>query len=158
MMENRAIQDSYADELSHCYGCGRLNTHGLGLKSYSDGEETAAVFEPRHYHTAVPGFVYGGLIASLFDCHGTGSAAIAACRVRKLAPGKDPVPRFVTASLKVDYLRPTPLGGQLQLRGRIKEQKGRKVVVSMTLSAGGRVTARAELVAVAMPEGMLLQR
>jgi len=152
--ENRAIQDHYAEELSHCYGCGRLNPRGLKLKTYSDGEETVSVFTPEACHTSVPGFVYGGLIASLFDCHGTGSAAIAACRRRGLHPGRDPVPRFVTASLKVDYLRPTPLSGALKLRGFIKVQKRRKVVVGMTLTAGGEVCARAELTAVEIPEGM----
>lgn len=153
-MDKQAIQDHYADDLSHCYGCGRLNPRGLKLKTYSDGEETVAVYTPEPYHTAVPGFVYGGLIASLFDCHGTGSAAIAACRARGLVPGKDPVPRFVTASIKVDYLRPTPLGTELKLRGSIKEQKGRKAVVSMTLSAEGEIRARAELTAVELPEQM----
>ena len=152
--ENRAIQDHYAEELSYCYGCGRLNPDGLGLKTRAEGEETVTVFTPQAFHTSVPGFVYGGLIASLFDCHGTGSAAIAACRSRGLDTTKDPVPRFVTASLKVDYLRPTPLGRELELRGRIEEQKRRKVVVAMTLSAEGEVRARAELTAVEIPEGM----
>jgi acyl-coenzyme A thioesterase PaaI-like protein len=153
-MDRQAIQDHYADDLSYCYGCGRLNLRGLKLKTYSEGEETVAAFTPRPYHTAVPGYVYGGLIASLFDCHGTGSAAVAACRARGLVPGKDPVPRFVTASIKVDYPRPTPLGVELKLRGRIKEQKGRKVVVSMTLAADGEIRATAELVAVELPGRM----
>jgi acyl-coenzyme A thioesterase PaaI-like protein len=153
-MKKTAIQDHYAEELSHCYGCGRLNPRGLKLKTVSDGDESVTLFTPEAFHTSVPGFVYGGLIASLFDCHGTGSAAIAACRSRGLDPGRDPVPRFVTASLKVDYLRPTPLGGELELRGRIEEQKGRKVVVAMTLSAEGEVRARGELIAVEIPEVM----
>jgi acyl-coenzyme A thioesterase PaaI-like protein len=153
-MDKASIQDHYADEFSHCYGCGRLNPQGLRLKTVGDGEETAAVFTPAPHHTAVPGFVYGGLIASLFDCHGTGSAALAACRARGLTPGRDPVPRFVTASIRVDYLRPTPLGPPLELRGRIREEKGRKVVVEMILTAAGELRARAELVAVEIPEGM----
>lgn len=64
----------------------------------------------------------------------------------------EPAHRFVTASLHVDYLRPTPIGGPLQLRARVKEIKGRKVVVSVTLSAGGEVCARGEVVTVEMPE------
>lgn len=75
-MAGKACQDSYPDELSHC--CGRLNEHGLQLKSHWDGDETVAVFHPRPYHTAIPGVVYGGLIASVIDCHGTGSASAAA--------------------------------------------------------------------------------
>jgi len=151
-MNRQAIQDSYPDELSHCYGCGRLNPQGLHLKSYSDGQETVAIFTPQPFHTAVPGFVYGGLIASLFDCHGTGSASVAACRTLGLEPGK--APRFVTASIKIDFLKPTPMGVPLELRGSIKENKGRKVVVSMAMTAAGEIRARAELVAVEMPEQM----
>ena len=50
-----------------------------------------------------------------------------------------PAFRFVTGSLHVDYLKPTPLAGELELRGRVKEIKGRKVVVETTVLAGGGV-------------------
>ena len=67
-MNHKAFQDYYPDELSHCYGCGRLNEHGLKLKSYWDGEQTVATFWPSPYHMAIPGYVYGGLLASIIDC------------------------------------------------------------------------------------------
>ena len=153
-MNGPAFQDAYPDELSHCYGCGRLNEHGLHLKSYWDGDETVAVFTPRSYHVALPGFVYGGLIASLIDCHGTASAAAAACRAEGRELGSEPPVRFVTAALHVDYLRPTPLGGPLEIRGRIEEIKGRKIVVAATVSAGGQLCARGRVVAVRMPASM----
>jgi acyl-coenzyme A thioesterase PaaI-like protein len=156
-MTQPAFQDFYPDELSYCYGCGRLNEHGLQLKSHWNGDETVATFTPRPYHIAVPGYVYGGLIASLLDCHGTGTAAAAAYRAEGRPLGSEPALRFVTASLKVDYLRPTPLGVPLELRGRATEVKGRKVVVSATLSAEGQVCARGEIVAVQLPEHMLSQ-
>lgn len=82
MTETGYFQDYYPDELSHCYGCGRLNEHGLQIKSAWDGEETVAYFTPRPYHTAIPGYVYGGLLASLIDCHGTGTASAAATEPR----------------------------------------------------------------------------
>ncbi len=151
-MTEKAFQDYYPDNVSHCYGCGRLNEHGLQIKSYWDGDEAVCAFQPRPYHTAVPGYVYGGLIASLIDCHATGTAAAAAYRAEGRAMDTEPAHRFVTASLHVDYLRPTPIGGPLQLRARVKEIKGRKVVVSVTLSAGGEVCARGEVVTVEMPE------
>lgn len=153
-MKSPAFQDAYPDDLSHCYGCGRLNEHGLQLKSRWDGEETVAVFTPRPYHVALPGFVYGGLIASLVDCHGTASAAAAACRAEGRELGSEPPVRFVTAALHVDYLRPTPLGGPLEIRGRIEEIKGRKIVVAATVSAGGQLCARGRVVAVRMPASM----
>lgn len=154
-MTEKAIQDFYPDDLSHCYGCGRLNEHGHQIKTRWDGDETVSVFEPRPEHTAIPGFVYGGLIASLVDCHGTGTAAAAAYREAGRDPGTEPPFRFVTASINVRYLRPTPMGVPLEVRGRVDEIKGRKVVVSATVSAAGEVCATGEVVAVQMPEHMV---
>ncbi|MDR5684336.1 MAG: PaaI family thioesterase [Armatimonadota bacterium] len=144
-----AIQDRYPDEFSHCYGCGRLNEHGLGLKSYAEGEEVVATFVPGAHHVAVPGFVYGGLIASLIDCHAMATAAHA---YERAAGGR--APRFVTASLRVDYLRPTPLGVPLRIRGRAKDVAQRKVTVEVTVSADSTPTARGEVVAVLLPDTM----
>ena len=56
-MPSKAIQDQYPEDLSHCYGCGRLNEHGHQLKSHWDGEEAVARFTPRAEHIAVPGYV-----------------------------------------------------------------------------------------------------
>ena len=151
-MADRAVQDFYADDLAWCYGCGRLNQEGFQLKTVWDGDETVTRFVPRPYHIAIPGYVYGGLIASLVDCHGTGSAAAAAYRAEGRQVGEGPTPRYVTASLHVDYVKPTPMGVLLEVRGRIKEMKGRKVVVEARVIAGGEVTARGEVVAVQMPE------
>lgn len=154
-MAEKAFQDYYPEAVSYCYGCGRLNEHGLQIKSYWDGQETICTFLPRPYHTAVPGYVYGGLIASLIDCHSTGTAAAAAYRAAGRSMDTEPAFRFVTAALHVDYLRPTPLGVPLEVRATVKEIKGRKVVVASTVSAQGEVCARGEVVAVQMPEKML---
>ena len=152
-MAEAAFQDFYPDDLASCYGCGRLNKHGLHIQSRWDGDETVARFTPRPYHTAIPGYVYGGLIASLIDCHGTGTAAAAGYRAEGRELGSEPALRYVTASLKVDYLRPTPLGVELEVRGRVREIKGRKVVVEAWLMANGEVCARGEVIAVRLPEG-----
>ena len=153
-MDPKAFQDYYPDDVNHCYGCGGLNEQGHQIKSDWDGEETIAHFIPRSYHTASPGYVYGGLIASLIACHSTGTAATAVYRAEGRSMDSNPALRYVTASLKVDYLRPTPLGITLEVRGRVKEIKGRKVVVETTVTAGGKVCARGEVVAVQMPEQM----
>ena len=154
-MEQKAFQHYYPDQFNYCYGCGQLNEHGLQIKSYWDGDETVCLFQPRPYHTAIPGYVYGGLIASLIDCHSTGSAAAAAYRAAGRAMDTEPALRFLTASLHVDYLRPTPIDSPLEVRAHVKETKGRKVVVVSTLSAHGEVCARGEVVAVQMPEHLL---
>ena len=156
-MSNRekSFQDYYPDDFSHCYGCGRLNAHGLQIKSYWDGDESVCIFKPEPYHLAFPGFVYGGLIASLIDCHATGTASAAKYRAEKRALGTDPPLRFVTASLHVDYLAPTPIDATLELRGRVKEIKGRKAIVAVSLSANGTECVRGEVINVLMPEKMM---
>ena len=154
-MTGNAFQDYYPDNVAHCYGCGRLNEQGLQIKSYWDGDETVCHFRPRPYHTAIPGYVYGGLIASLIDCHSTGTAAAAAYRAAGREMDTEPPFRFVTALLHVDYVRPTPLEGPLTVRAQVKEIKGRKVVVTSQLYAGGEICARGEVVAVQMPEHLL---
>ncbi|MBP8650749.1 MAG: PaaI family thioesterase, partial [Deltaproteobacteria bacterium] len=130
-MREKGFQDYYPDDLSHCFGCGRLNEYGHRIRSFWDGDESIAEFTPEPYHTAIPGFVYGGLLASIIDCHGTGTASAAAYRRQGREMGSKPVLRFVTASLKVDYLRPTPIGVPLILRGRIKEMGEKKAIVEV---------------------------
>ena len=153
-MKQKAIQDYYPDDVAHCYGCGKLNKHGHQIKTFWDGDETVTRFTPKEYHTAIPGYVYGGLIASLIDCHGTGTAALAAYKVEGRDYDSLPPFRFVTASLQVDYLKPTPLGIELELRGKIIEIKGRKVVSEIVVSANGIITAKGGVVAVQMPENV----
>ena len=151
-MTKAAFQDYYKDAYSTCYGCGRLNPDGLQIKSYWDGDETVCNFMPRPYHTAMKGSVYGGLIASVIDCHGTGTAAAAAYRAQEREMGTEPDLRFITASLHVDYLRPTPIDAPMELRGRVEEIQGRRVVVNIVLRSKGNICARGKVVAVQMPD------
>jgi acyl-coenzyme A thioesterase PaaI-like protein len=146
----KAFQDYYPERFSHCYGCGRSNPAGLHLKSYWDGDETVARFTvPAQYSGGVPGHAYGGMVASLLDCHGTASAAAFAYRAagRSMADEADFM-RFVTASLKVDYLRPTPVGEELVIKGRLLGIDGRKVRVALALVAAGDNCAAGEMLAI----------
>lgn len=147
-MTSLPVQHRYGDELSHCYGCGRNNALGLHIETRWDGTQGLARFTPRPEHIALPGFVYGGLLASLVDCHGVATAAAAD------AGDVQTFPRYVTASLSVNFLRPTPLGPELELRAWVKDRRGRKTVVEVEISALGVVRARGEVVAVPMPETM----
>lgn len=155
----RAFQDLYSDQMSHCYGCGRLNEQGLQIKSYwaENGEETVCEVQPRPYHTAVRGYVYGGLIASVIDCHSTGTAAAAMYKHQNRPMDSDPELRFLTASLHVDYLQPTPIDHPLKIRSQIDEVKRRKVVIRSQLFSGDLLCAKGEVVAVQVPEDMFQQ-
>lgn len=147
-----AIQDEYAEEFAWCYGCGRLNKEGHQFRTAWDGEETVTLYEPKQAHTAIPRFVYGGLIASLVDCHGTGSASLALHRKNGFEPGSgEEPPRFVTASLHVDYLKPTPQGVVLKAVGTVEEIHPKKFKVAVKVYAGETLCATGEVAAVVMP-------
>ena len=148
----KTFQEYYPENVSHCYGCGQHNAHGHQIKTYWEGDETVTRFKPEPFHTSVPGYAYGGLIASLIDCHSTGTAAAAMYRSEGREMDTLPPFRFVTGSLHVDYLKPTPLTDMMEIRGRVKEIKGRKVIVETTVLVGGVATARGEVVAVQMPD------
>lgn len=142
-MTQKAFQDHYPDHLSHCYGCGRLNVHGWHLKSYWEGEETVARFKPQDYHIAMEGFVYGGLIASIIDCHGIATAVATLYREQR---GSDCQPAaYVTASLHVEYIQPIPIGHVLEVRGKVREVKGHRIVVAVTVSAQREICAVGEV-------------
>jgi acyl-coenzyme A thioesterase PaaI-like protein len=155
MTDQKPAQFYYPDSLAHCYGCGRLNEYGHQIQSYWEGDESVCHFMPKPYHIAIPGYVYGGLLASLIDCHGTGTASAAAYRAEKRPMDSLPALRYLTASLHVDFLKPTPLGVELEIRAIAKEVKGRKVVVEERLMANGIVTVRGEVIAVQVPEQLI---
>lgn len=151
-----AIQDEYPDDFAWCFGCGRLNKEGNHFRTGWQGEETVTFYEPFSNHIAIPGFVYGGLIASLVDCHGTGSAALALHRKNGHEPGSGKEsPRFVTASLNVNYLKPTPHGILLKAVGKVEEVHPKKWKVSVDVFAGDTLCATGEVVGVVMPDSFI---
>ncbi|WP_433745731.1 PaaI family thioesterase [Falsibacillus pallidus] len=152
----KAIQDDYPEEFAWCYGCGRMNEDGHHFRTALDGEQTITIYTPESEHTAIPGFVYGGVIASLIDCHGTGSAAIALHRKNghEIGDGTEP-PRFVTGSLKVDFLRPTPQGTPLKAIGSVEEIHPKKFKVDVEVWAADECCAKGEVIAVVMPANFM---
>jgi len=147
-MKPEAIQDYYPDEIAVCYGCGRNNPEGLHIKTFWDGKQGFFRFKPAPYHTAFPGVVYGGLIASLIDCHSIGTAVAAAYEAENRRPGSDPEITYVTGNLNVTYLIPTPTGVELALRSYVKEMGPRKTLVACAVYAGDKKCAQGEVTAV----------
>ena len=141
----KAFQDYYPDDYAHCYGCGRLNEDGMQIKSFWEGDESVCRVHPRAYYTGgMKNILYGGLIASLIDCHGAGTAAAAKAKELNLNVEDNSLPRFVTASLKVDYLAPTPVDVEIELRARTASIDGRKVVIEVDLLSEGKICAKGE--------------
>ena len=148
----KPIQDLYDEDFSHCYGCGRLNDEGHHLKTYLEKELTVSKFTPKEYHIAIEGFVYGGLLASLIDCHGTGSAAIFYAKENKIELKEGNSPRFVTGNLNVKYLKPTPLGKELMITGELIVAAKRKVKTKVNVIVDGVVTVTGEVTAILLPD------
>lgn len=148
-----AVQDSYPPDVAVCYGCGRLNHDGLHIRTFWDGAVGTATFQPQPFHLAITGVVYGGLLASLIDCHAVGTAAAARYAADGREVGSDPVLRYVTGLLQVSFAAPTPMGGPLQLRAWPVDVGERKVVVDAEVIADGVVTVTGHVIAVRLRQG-----
>jgi len=144
-----ALQDTWPN--ATCYGCGPSNARGLHIKSYWVEEEQVAIctFQPEPYHNAgFPNVMYGGLVACLCDCHSVWAAIAATYRAENRPHGSDPAISYVTGNLNVTYLAPTPLDQPITLRARVEEIFPRKAIITCQVTADGRPTAEAKLVAV----------
>jgi acyl-coenzyme A thioesterase PaaI-like protein len=146
-VSEKPIQDYYAAEAAVCYGCGRNNPDGLHIQTYWDGEEGVCRFTPEPHHTGFSGFIYGGLVASLIDCHSMGTAIAAAYQAAGRNPDTEPEITYVTGSLSVRYLKPTPARVELVLRSRVTERHKKKAVVVTSMYAGDIECVSGEVVA-----------
>ena len=145
------IQDYYPEDAAVCFGCGRNNSHGLHIQTLWDGNEGTFRFTPKPHHTAFPGVTYGGLIASLIDCHCIATAIAATYDSEGRPPGKGPQICYVTGNLNVTFIRPTPIDCELVLRARVNQLFEKKAVVTCYLYAGDLKCARGKVVAVRVP-------
>jgi acyl-coenzyme A thioesterase PaaI-like protein len=151
-MTDPAFQDQ--GSVSHCHGCGADNEKGLQIKSYWDGDEAVATWKAQPHHCGgSKEIVNGGIIATLIDCHSINLAIAHAYRAERRPIGSAPRIGYVTGSLNVSYVRPTPIDEPLQLRARITKNEGRKAWVSCTLSAGGEVCATGEVLGIRVARG-----
>lgn len=150
-MSEIAIQDQYDSHAQVCYGCGPKNQEGLQLKSYQRDDIAFAEYRAKPKEIGIAGFVYGGLVASLIDCHAIATAANNAKEKFQL----EQMPRYVTGSLNVNYKKPTPLGSEpIKLTAQVIEYSERKAIVKLEVSVADVITAEGEVVAVRIPDSM----
>jgi acyl-coenzyme A thioesterase PaaI-like protein len=152
-MSEEYIQDQWPEEGTYCWGCGKNNKHGLQLKSFWEDDESVAVWEPKDYHLAFPGVLNGGIIATLIDCHGTGTANSAAHK----EVGSDQHVMHVTSGISVKYLRPTPMDKPVIIRARITERDERTMKVSCELYSGDLKCATGEVMTVGVDQEFFLK-
>lgn len=158
MTKKIAIQDTYGERFQYCWGCGAKNEEGLHIKSYptDDGKKVVAWVKPNKAFTGgVPNNLFGGMIAMIFDCHGTASAAFFKHNAKGLDLTEDTViERFITVHLEVDFKKPTPMNEEVEVEASLEELGERKAVINMVLIAKGEVRAKAKMVAVAVKDNM----
>ena len=135
-----------------CWGCGSLNRSGLHLESDWEGETAVATWSPHPDHAAGPRhLVNGGIIATVLDCHGICTAVADAYRREGREIGTGAEIWYATASLRVDYLRPTPIEAALHLTATVTYRDDRRTTVACGLVAAGKERARAVVEAVRVP-------
>ena len=150
---NTPIQDYYPQDIAICYGCGRSNPKGLHIKTQWNGTEGICHFQPRPEHTAFPGFVYGGLIASVIDCHAIGTVIAATYDKEGRKPGTRPPITYVTGTLAVKYLIPTPTEKPLELRAMVMELGAKKAIVHCSVFVENKECVKGEVIAIRAPWG-----
>lgn len=116
--EELPVQEAYTPE-SSCFGCGPAAEDGLHLRSFrTPGGLEASVTLDKKY-CAFPGIINGGIVSSVFDCHGNWTAAIALMD-RGCLPKP---PLTLTYEMLVTYVEPTPPDEPLIVRSEIVSVK-----------------------------------
>jgi acyl-coenzyme A thioesterase PaaI-like protein len=113
-----------------------------------DGE-VVADWKPESYHEAFEGYVNGGIIGVLLDCHSNWTATYHLMKRRGLSTA----PGTVTAEYCVKHLSPTPSSGTLHLVSKVVDISDNKAVVETTLETAGKVMAKFKGTFVAVREG-----
>ena len=141
----QSIQETFAPNLA-CFGCGPANPKGLHVRSFPDGDEVVAEWQPSPEYEAYNGMLNGGIIGTLLDCHSNWTAAWHLMLQGQLTQP----PCTVTAEYAVKLLRPTPLDVPVELIARVVESAADRAVIEAVLSSTGkpRATCRGTFVAV----------
>ncbi|TQS44420.1 PaaI family thioesterase [Cryptosporangium phraense] len=127
-----SIQERLYPDLA-CFGCGHANDRGLKLRSYEADGYVVATFTPWPEHDNGLGYLNGGIISTVLDCHSAAAVTSEAThRGWPALPGAA-LP-YVTAGLNVRYLRPSPLHEAVELRATI------------TAASEAEMTAEVELI------------
>lgn len=152
MSRTTALQDLLSEDnpIRRCWGCGADNPGGLHIKSFLKGDEGIAHWRPREYHTAYPGHLNGGIASTLIDCHAASTAMALECYERgvDMNAGPDRLPQCLTKAMSVEFLRATPLDGELTLRARVVKKGTKSRTVACSIFAGEKECVRGEVVVV----------
>ena len=144
----QSIQETFAPNLA-CFGCGPANPKGLHVRSFPDGDEVVAEWQPSPEYEAYSGMLSGGIIGTLLDCHCNWAAAWHLMQ----KSGAEKPPCTVTAEYTIKLKSPTPTDQPLKLVARIVESTDKRVTVEGELIAHDKVCATCRGVFIAVKPG-----
>ena len=151
MSDKKYFQDNMPGNV--CFGCGRDNHEGLKISSFWEGEEAVCIWNSEEKYQGWKGILNGGIMATLIDCHCMGTAMAAAYQAENRGLDSAPEYRYATGTLTVKYLKPTLNYKPVEIRARVTEIKGRKVVLKAIVKSDGQLTAEADVIAIRVFDG-----
>ena len=150
-MTQIAFQELIPD--NHCFGCGPHNESGLRIKSFWDGAQAICTYQPQPHQNAGPlGYLNGGIIATIIDCHSVCTAIADAYRRKQRHIGSEPNLWYATGRLDVRYLRPTPISTPVCLHAEVIAVAAKKTRLHCVLSSEGSQCVEADIIAVRVPD------
>jgi acyl-coenzyme A thioesterase PaaI-like protein len=125
-----------------CFGCGPSNPKGLKLRSYAGDGVVTAAFMPWPEHDNGLGYLNGGIISTILDCHSAAAVMLEAERRGWPSPQGEALP-YLTAGLDVRYLRPSPLHDRIELRAVVTSAAQAEMTAEVELMWDGKIQATA---------------
>ena len=136
---DRSLQETYFPDLT-CFGCGPANERGLQLRSFAGpAEAVTAMFRPQPHHDNGLGYLNGGIITTVLDCHGAAAVTHRAHQQGWLTEGVA-LP-YVTAGVEVRFRRPTPLDAALELSAELIDADDNEMHAHSVITYDGKVRA-----------------
>jgi acyl-coenzyme A thioesterase PaaI-like protein len=135
-----SIQERLFPDMT-CFGCGPANERGLRLHSFPGDDGVTAEFTPWPEHDNGLGYLNGGIISTLLDCHSAAAVMHEAEQRGLTAPGGGLA--YVTAGLDVRFLRPAPLTEPVSLIAVVTGASDDSMTAAVELRWDGKPRASA---------------
>jgi len=145
-MSGPSLQELWSsNDYSSCFGCGPENLHGLRIQSFWDGKEGVCRWRAEPHHKGINGFLNGGIIATLIDCHSFWTGLAALCQQEGTPLGKGEPRKMLTGAMTIKYLHPISVDAEIELRAHLSTIGKRSRVVACSLTVAGKECAHGEV-------------
>lgn len=126
-------------EHGSCLVCGAQNPKGFGLRWFWEDGRITSRFTFTEAQQGPPGYAHGGALAAVLD-EAMGAAVWASGH------------RVVAGEIRIQYLKPVPLGQEMHVTAWVRGKEGKKVFAQGEITfPDGTVATRAEGIFVEAP-------